>query len=80
MVVSENAEMLVPGLVGVGRGGEDRKQVDERLAPSPTELAPQRNRPAGNEFDRLVVGHCVLDEADQDPGLKSNYSLSLEAD
>jgi len=34
----------------------------------------------GNELDMLVVGNCVLDKADQDPGLKSNYSLSLEAD
>jgi carbamoyltransferase len=34
----------------------------------------------GNELDMLVVGNCVLDKPDQDPGLKSNYSLSLEAD
>jgi len=34
----------------------------------------------GNELDMLVVGNCVLQKADQDPGLKSNYSLSLEAD
>ena len=34
----------------------------------------------GNELDMLVVGNCVLDKAEQDPGLKSNYSLSLEAD
>jgi carbamoyltransferase len=34
----------------------------------------------GNELDVLVVGNCVLQKADQDPGLKSNYSLSLDAD
>jgi carbamoyltransferase len=34
----------------------------------------------GNELDMLVVGNCVLDKAHQDPGLKSNYSLSLDAD
>ncbi len=34
----------------------------------------------GNELDMLVVGNCVLQKADQDPGLKSNYSSSLEAD
>jgi carbamoyltransferase len=34
----------------------------------------------GNELDLLVAGNCVLDKADQDPGLKSDYSLSLEAD
>jgi carbamoyltransferase len=34
----------------------------------------------GNELDVLVVGNCVLQKADQDPALKSNYSLSLEAD
>ena len=34
----------------------------------------------GNELDMLVVGNCVLDKVGQDPGLKSNYSLSLEAD
>jgi carbamoyltransferase len=34
----------------------------------------------GNELDMLVVGHCVLDKAEQDPSLKSDYSLSLEAD
>jgi carbamoyltransferase len=34
----------------------------------------------GNELDMLVVGNCVLQKAEQDPGLKSNYSLSLEAD
>lgn len=34
----------------------------------------------GNELDLLVVGNCVLQKADQDPGLKSDYSLSLDAD
>jgi carbamoyltransferase len=34
----------------------------------------------GNELDVLVVGNCVLQKADQDPALKSNYSRSLEAD
>jgi carbamoyltransferase len=34
----------------------------------------------GNELDVLVVGNCVLLKADQDPDLKSDYSLSLEAD
>jgi carbamoyltransferase len=34
----------------------------------------------GNELDTLVVGNCVLEKAGQDPGLKNNYSLSLEAD
>ena len=34
----------------------------------------------GNELDMLVVGNCVLQKADQDAGLKSNYSVSLEAD
>jgi len=34
----------------------------------------------GNELDMLVVGNCVLQKAEQDPGLKSNYSLSLDAD
>jgi carbamoyltransferase len=34
----------------------------------------------GNELDVLVIGNCVLQKADQDPALKSNYSLSLEAD
>ena len=34
----------------------------------------------GNELDLLVAGNCVLDKAEQDPGLKSDYSLSLEAD
>jgi carbamoyltransferase len=34
----------------------------------------------GNELDVLVVGNCVLQKADQDPALKSDYSRSLEAD
>jgi carbamoyltransferase len=34
----------------------------------------------GNELDILVVGNCVLQKDAQDPGLKINYSLSLEAD
>ena len=34
----------------------------------------------GNELDMLVVGNCVLEKAGQDPGLKSDYSLSLDAD
>ena len=34
----------------------------------------------GNELDVLVVGNCVLQKAEQDPALKSDYSLSLEAD
>ena len=34
----------------------------------------------GNELDILIVGNCVLQKDAQDPGLKINYSLSLEAD
>ncbi len=34
----------------------------------------------GNELDLLVVGNCVLQKAEQDPALKIDYSLSLEAD
>ena len=34
----------------------------------------------GTEIDMLVVGNCVLQKAEQDPALKSDYSLSLEAD
>jgi carbamoyltransferase len=34
----------------------------------------------GNELDVLVVGNCVLRKAEQDPALKCDYSLSLEAD
>jgi hypothetical protein len=28
----------------------------------------------------LVVGNCVLQKSDQDTALKSDYSLSLDAD
>jgi carbamoyltransferase len=34
----------------------------------------------GNELDLLVVGNCVLQKTVQDPGLKSDYRLSLDAD
>ncbi len=34
----------------------------------------------GNELDLLVAGNCVLHKAEQDPALKSDYSLSLDAD
>jgi carbamoyltransferase len=34
----------------------------------------------GNELDLLVVGNCVLHKSEQDPGLKIDYSQSLEAD
>jgi len=34
----------------------------------------------GNELDMLVIGNCVLQKTDQDPALKSDYGLSLEAD
>jgi carbamoyltransferase len=34
----------------------------------------------GNELDMLIVGNCVLQKAEQDPGLKSDYRLSLDAD
>ncbi len=34
----------------------------------------------GNELDVLVAGNCVLQKAEQDPALKSDYSLSFEAD
>jgi carbamoyltransferase len=34
----------------------------------------------GNELDLLVIGNCVLQKADQDPSLRSDYSLSLDAD
>jgi carbamoyltransferase len=34
----------------------------------------------GNELDVLVIGNCVLQKAEQDPALKSDYSLSLDAD
>jgi carbamoyltransferase len=34
----------------------------------------------GNDLDVLVIGNCVLQKAEQDAALKSNYSLSLDAD
>jgi carbamoyltransferase len=34
----------------------------------------------GNELDVLVIGNCVLQKPEQDPALKSDYSLSLDAD
>ena len=34
----------------------------------------------GNELDLLVVGNCVLQKDEQDPGLKSDYRLSLDSD
>jgi carbamoyltransferase len=34
----------------------------------------------GNELDMLVVGNCVLQKTEQDPGLRNNYSASLDAD
>jgi carbamoyltransferase len=34
----------------------------------------------GSELDMLVMGTCVLRKADQDPGLKIDYSLSLDTD
>ena len=34
----------------------------------------------GNELDMLVVGNCILRKHEQDPGLKSNYSLTLDSD
>ena len=34
----------------------------------------------GNELDALVVGNCVLQKADQDTALKSDYGLSLDPD
>jgi len=34
----------------------------------------------GNELDMLIVGNCVLQKTDQDPNLRSDYSLSLDAD
>src|ERR1700676_4043265 len=46
MIVAQNVEMFVPVLVGFGRGEEDRKQVDERLAAALTEFAPERHLPA----------------------------------
>jgi carbamoyltransferase len=34
----------------------------------------------GNELDALVVGNCVLQKAEQDPALKTDYSVSLDPD
>ena len=34
----------------------------------------------GNELDMLVVGNCVLQKADQDARLKSDYRLTLDLD
>jgi carbamoyltransferase len=34
----------------------------------------------GNELDTLVVGNCVLQKAEQDPALKTDYSVSLDPD
>jgi carbamoyltransferase len=34
----------------------------------------------GNELDLLVIGNCVLQKHEQDPALKTNYRLSLDAD
>jgi carbamoyltransferase len=34
----------------------------------------------GNELDLLVVGNCVLRKTEQDPGLKTDYRLTLAAD
>jgi carbamoyltransferase len=34
----------------------------------------------GNELDLLVIGNCVLRKADQDPGLKQDYSSAFELD
>ena len=34
----------------------------------------------GNELDLLVVGNCVLRKVEQDPALKTDYQMSLEAD
>jgi carbamoyltransferase len=34
----------------------------------------------GNDLDLLVVGNCVLAKAEQDPGLKRDYSSAFEAD
>src|ERR1700687_2640823 len=41
MKVAQNKEMLIPFLVGIGGGEEGRKQVDKRLAPALTKLAPE---------------------------------------
>src|SRR5450759_2546685 len=45
MIVSKDEEMFVPVPVGIGRGEERRKQVDECLAAALTKLAPERNLP-----------------------------------
>jgi carbamoyltransferase len=34
----------------------------------------------GNELDLLVAGNCVLWKTEQNPGLKSDYSVSFDAD
>jgi carbamoyltransferase len=34
----------------------------------------------GSELDMLVIGTCVLRKADQDPGLKTDHSLSFDTD
>ncbi|MBM3528394.1 MAG: carbamoyltransferase [Alphaproteobacteria bacterium] len=34
----------------------------------------------GNELDLLVVGNCVMRKAEQDPGLKLDYSSAFELD
>ena len=34
----------------------------------------------GNELDAVVVGNCVLQKADQDTALRSDYGLSLDPD
>ena len=34
----------------------------------------------GNDLDLLVVGNCVLQKAEQDSGLKRDYSSAFEAD
>jgi carbamoyltransferase len=34
----------------------------------------------GNDLDLLVVGNCVLQKAEQNPGLKRDYSSAFEAD
>jgi len=34
----------------------------------------------GNELDLLVVGTACCRKPEQDPGLKSDYRLSLDAD
>src|SRR3981081_3201379 len=56
MIVSQNEKMFVPVPVGFGRGEEDRKQVDELLAPALTEFAPQRNLPAVTISLRKLLG------------------------